>query len=295
MRLGFYAYHQPDSFDTNILFMSNKTVSLNLYQDWYKEMETALAEFETGWDSEADYFRQIDVVRSTIQKLQEPYAPGFEDVDMEVIYHRAIWPRFYSKLFFYQLAQRFCYQRHIQPSRPLSGLIEKEIARIDRFFSRHRVFWADYLYGVDFFSEQFTREYSKYDSLQPLHVILDAAGGTVAGYRVAWGLAYEEYRLWLRGVEESCLVASAGVYEWKETKSAAAEFIKSQVEAGSVHINGKPATAAQLRADFEQRYHVSLKDFDNLLYAMDTLKVDETPYLSKLKERFMAWKKRLGK
>jgi hypothetical protein len=47
-------------------------------------------------------------------------------------------------------------------------------------------------------------------------------------------------------------------YEWKESNSAAVELIKSQVEAESIYINGKPATAAQLKADFEEKYNEDL-------------------------------------
>ena len=257
-------------------------------------MDTQLTEMGTAWDEHKEYFNHIDLVRRTIQTLQPPHVPDFDNREYEAIYHRSIWPLFYGKLFFYLLVQRFCFQRHVESARPIKELVDREDQRINRFFSRYRDFWADYLYGVNCFSEQFTQSYSRYLA-EPLSMILDAAGGTVAGYRVAWGLAYEEFRGWLRGIEESLSTPSGNIYEWRETKSAAAELIKSQVEARSVFINGKPATAAQLRVDFERRYHVDLKDFDNLLYAMDTLKVEDTPYLTKLKQRFIAWKKRLGK
>lgn len=274
--------------------MTKKTVDLNLYQDRYKEMDTQLTEMGTAWDEHKEYFNHIDLVRRNIQTLQAPYAPEFDNRDNEAIYHRSIWPLFYGKLFFYLLAQRFCFRRHVEPSRPMKELVAGEEQRINRFFSRYREFWADYHYGVNCFSEQFTRDHSRY-LVEPLSMILDAAGGTIAGYRVAWGLAYEEFRGWLHCIEDRVSSSSGNIFEWRETKSAAAELIKSQVEAESVYINGKPATAIQLRTDFERRYNVNLKDFDNLLYAMDTLKVEDTPYLTKLKQQFSAWKKRLGK
>ena len=67
-------------------------------------------------------------------------------------------------------------------------------------------------------------------------------------------------------------------------------MIKARVEAGSVYIDGKPATAVQLRADHEARYGENLKDFDKLLYATDTRKKDQTPYLTKLVQVFVGRK-----
>jgi hypothetical protein len=84
-------------------------------------------------------------------------------------------------------------------------------------------------------------------------------------------------------------------WEWKETRSAAVDLIKAMAEAGSVHINGLPATARQLRAGFERRFDMELKDFDNLLYATDTRKIDETPYFTKLVNAWKGRKGRLGK
>ena len=84
-------------------------------------------------------------------------------------------------------------------------------------------------------------------------------------------------------------------WEWKETRSAAVDLIKAMAEAGSIHINGVPATARQLRTSFERRFHLELKDFDNLLYASDTRKIDETLYFTKLVNALKGRKEQLGK
>jgi hypothetical protein len=86
------------------------------------------------------------------------------------------------------------------------------------------------------------------------------------------------------------------VFEWKETRSAAVEWIKAMAEAGSVYVNGQPATAGQLRADFEERFGLELKGFDNLLYATDGRKNEETAYyLTKLLSALKGRKERLRK
>ena len=84
-------------------------------------------------------------------------------------------------------------------------------------------------------------------------------------------------------------------WEWKETRSAAVDLIKAMAEAGSVDINGVPATTMQLRTAFERQFGMELNDFDNLLYATDTRKIDETPYFSKLARALKGRKERLGK
>ena len=84
-------------------------------------------------------------------------------------------------------------------------------------------------------------------------------------------------------------------YEWKETRTAAVEWIKSMAEAGSIHVNGKPATATQLKAIFEECFGVDMYDFDRLLYASDQRKLDATPLLNKWIQAFVGRRERLGK
>lgn len=80
-----------------------------------------------------------------------------------------------------------------------------------------------------------------------------------------------------------------------KSKSAAVELIKSQAEAASLYINGKPATAAQLKADFERRFDLPLDNFNNLMYAANGRKNEDTPYLNKLISFLLGRKKRLRK
>jgi len=119
----------------------------------------------------------------------------------------------------------------------------------------------------------------------------------LGSYRAAWGLAYEDFETWLHDEEERLKGAGkkGARWEWKESKTAAVELLKAQVEIGSIYIDGKPATFTQLQADFEAKYGMSLKAADKLLYATDTRKIEDTPYLGKLSRGFMARKERLGK
>ena len=142
---------------------------------------------------------------------------------------------------------------------------------------------------------QFTRAYSRACLLDPLSQVLDPEGATVASYRAAWGLAFEHCRQYLAKVSDKGATFSSPHFEWKETKSAAVELLKALSEKGWIHINGRPATATQLKGYFERSYGIGLKDFDKLLYASDTCKAGATTYLTELKGQFEARMKRLKK
>jgi hypothetical protein len=72
-------------------------------------------------------------------------------------------------------------------------------------------------------------------------------------------------------------------------------LIKAQAEAGSIFIDGVPATATQLQADWEERFGVELKDFNKILYESDTTKKDPAPYFTKLTNALTGRRERLQK
>ena len=270
-------------------------MDLDLYRKWFAELVDALGELDGPGRQPADYYDQLCVAREGVINIQSAVPEEFPDRLTEIVFYQEIWPKFYGKLFYYHLVQQFLQKREMLPAGAMGDLVDAEENRVGRFFRRHRRFWQDYRFEIRTLDEQFLLEYAARCFFEPLGLLLLAARTTLASYRAAWGLAYEQYRDWLRRQRSEATSGVSRDYEWKETKSAAAELIKAQVETGSVYINGKPATAAQLRGEFEQRFGVDLKDYDNLLYQMDTLKIEETPYLTKLKNAFLGWKKRLGK
>ena len=270
-------------------------MDLDRYRQWFTELTYQLSELDGAGQQSADYYDQLSATREGVFNIQAVIPQEFPDRLTEIVFYQEIWPKFYGKLFYYHLLHQFLQKREMLPAGAMGALVDAEEHRVGRFFRRHRKFWQDYRFEVRTLDEQFTREYVGKCFFEPLGLLLLAARTTLASYRAAWGLAYEQYRDWLRNFVDSGLGVHPKGYEWKETKSAAAEWIKAVVEAGSISINGKPATAAQLRVDFEQRYGMDLKDYDNLLYQMDTLKIEETPYLTKLRNAFLGWKRRLGK
>jgi hypothetical protein len=266
-----------------------------VYFRLYTEMESALEEAELVRRPDEGYARLMTIVGQSIRQLKTLTELPFPDETKESAFFREVWPRFYSKLFYYQLVNGFELDRLGVAAETLLDLIRREERKIQLFFRKNREFWWDYRSGSAAITGQFTRRYSVSCLFDPLSQVLDSEWATIASYRVASGLAYELFLDYLQRATNSTEMAITRRYEWREGKTAAVEWIKAQAEAGSIYIDGKPATAVQLRADFEARFGEDLKDFDKLLYATDTRKKDATPYLTKLVNAFVGRKERLGK
>jgi hypothetical protein len=268
------------------MIASNQTI--------YMQFLESLDESLPGFPQTTGYSLHIRHIAGKIEEFRS-CKPDLPTKEQEIEYFSKTWPQVYSRLFYYILLQRFWLHRKSLPPGALNRLIRLEQDRIGRFFSRHREFWTYYKTTPEVIATLFTRSHSRDCIFDPLSYIMDHESATIAGYRVAWALAYEEYNGWLQQAGHDNPSADRSHFTWNETKSAAVEIIKSLAEAGSISIDGKPATAAQLRADFEERYNIRLDDFDSMLYQADTRKIDEIPYLTKLGNAFLGRKRRLRK
>jgi hypothetical protein len=168
------------------------------YDDLYRSMEKQLEELEAGRMKGRGYEQEIGVVLAAIGELRAVTPVNFEDEQKEREFFGAVWPRFYGKLFYYQSVHRFVVVRGVLPAESHSALIRHEERRVAAFFRRHREFWIYYRCGAEIVSRQFTREYSRSCLFDPLAAVLEPGGATLASWRAAWGLPYEEYRAFLR-------------------------------------------------------------------------------------------------
>ena len=239
--------------------------------------------------------KEMALVLAAIGNMRTEMHLLFADQESEISFFYHVWPRFYGKLFYYVLVDGFELDRQIEAATTRVALLRREERRVIFFFREHREFWRLYKRGSPLISVQFTRAYSRSCLMDPLSQVLDPEGATVASHRAAWGLAFEDYWLYLARVAKESAAVASDRFEWKETKSAAVELLKALAEKQSILINGRPATAAQLKADFEGRYGIDLKDFDKLLYAGDTRKKEATPYLNELVAAFEGRRRRLRK
>jgi RteC protein len=271
-----------------------KMIGMTGFEALYLRLESTLEELDSAMGAEGRE-REVGLVLAAIGELRAGLPAVLADRESEIAFFYAIWPRFYGKLFYYSLVDRFELDRAINSAEALPVLVQREERRAICFFRKYREFWGHFKRGSSLIAEQFTRAYSRSCQLDPLSQVLDPEGATVASHRAAWGLAFEEYRLYLARVANEGTAVAGSQFEWKETKSAAVELLKAQAEKQSIYINGRPATAAQLKADFEARYRLDLKDFDKLLYAGDTRKKEATPYLNELVAAFEERRGRLRK
>lgn len=259
-------------------------------------MEKELNKLAQSRAGKVGYREEIKVIRAAIGELNGAIEKVVDAPDTEVVIFRDHWPKCYSQLFYYQLLQAFEAERRGLPKELIAVLISREESLVADYFRQHREFWLGYLGGSGSLDHTFKRAYNRNNWADQLSLVIDPDRATIASYKVAVCLAYERYLVFLEAAKgEPKTKGWHGRFEWKETKTAAVQLIKAQAEAGSIYINGVPATATQLQAEWEERFGVELKDFDNLLYASGATKKDVATYLTKLINALMGRRERLQK
>jgi hypothetical protein len=275
--------------------MADNGSKIDTYSLLYADMESALLQLELEKRRNEGYSAFIKLVRQYIGQVKAATGQPFLDEEEEIMFFRDIWPKFYAKLFYYQLVNAFQTDREGKSPAAQVRLTAEVEGVIADFFAENKEFWSYYRDNSDVINTQFTLKYSRSCLLDPLSDLLDREWGTIAGYRAAWALAYGEFATYLQQVKSIMENEPQSNWEWHESKTALAELIIGLVGTASIYINGKPATAAQLKTHFQKHYAVDLSDFNKLLYATDTRKKDETPFLSRLRQEFLRRKERLGK
>jgi hypothetical protein len=259
-------------------------------------MEKELSKFAENRKGKKGYGEEIGVIRAAIGELNGAIDKIVEKPEAEVVFFRDHWPQFYSQLFHYQLLQTFEFERRGLPKELVAVLISREEGLVADYFRQHREFWLSYLAGSGSLDHTFKRAYSRNNWADQLSLIIDPDRATISSFKVAACLAYERYLLFLEAAKgEQQSRGGRGKFEWKETKTAAVQLIKAQAEAKSIYIDGVPATATQLQADWEEKFGEELKDFDNLLYASSAAKKYVASYLTKLIRALKGRRQRLQK
>ncbi len=256
----------------------------------YSNMDSALLQAELQRRPHEGYSTLIKLVREYISQVKAATGQPFLDEVEEITFFRDVWPKFYSRLFYYQLVNNFksdCEGKSAETKGRLTQEAEQVIAD---YFEEHKEFWSYYRDGSDLIDTQFTRNYSKSCHLDPLSELLDKQWATIAGYRAAWALAYSEFQCYLGHEKESLAEAARRHWEWQESLTAAGELIVALVRKRSIYINGKPATIAQLKAEWEERYGIDLSNLHKLIYSAEIRKKDEAPFLTGLRVSFIEGK-----
>jgi hypothetical protein len=279
--------------------MQVKYSSIEPYMCLLKSMEADLSKVEQedqDWDQ---YRKAVAVVAAAISELRKMARTGLRDEEEEIAFFREVWPAFYAWLFYYIELYRFEFERCHMPSPEKDNMVTREEEKVSDFFMSHRYFWPYYTSGSPFINKEFTRAHSQACIFDPLSTVLDQEFATIASYMAAQGLAYEKYFAFLQRQKQENVQrvgkTKGWQFEWRESLSAAVEWIKAEALNESVYVNGVPATTAQLVAKFEEDYGLDLRGFSRLLYAADARKKDATPYLTKLINAFKGRKVMLRK
>ncbi len=171
--------------------MERKTFVLDAFFLLYTEMEDRVnGELDLQPEGN-DFSKVIHLIVETIRSLQGKVGDFLEDEPSEVLFFRQIWPKFYSRLFFYLLVHEFHFNRMLTSSDQLDDFIREEKEKGAVFLRDNAEFWLYYRSGNSKIDVSFTRRYSASSVFDPLCLVLDPNGATLASFTAAWGLAYE--------------------------------------------------------------------------------------------------------
>jgi RteC protein len=192
------------------------------------------------------YARGIELIRERIAEMQALGTKWIAGPEREVEYFRDVWPAFFGWLFLYVRLHKLELARLPLSREAWMAVIERERRRVSAFFRVHGEFWAYYRAGA--LDEQFTRAYSRSRIFDPLALVIDPAGATLASYRAARCIAMEGYAAWLAGeLEEVAGPANPmSDYSWGAADTDFVEWLYGILSVEAIHYKGRPADLTRL-------------------------------------------------
>ena len=217
----------------------------------YADLEKALKLGDRKHRGPERYLRGIELIRQKIGKVRTQDARYIQNGAREVEYFREVWPAFYGKLFLYIRLYGLELRRETSCRDAWSDVITAEEDEVDAFFQQNWEFWQDYRSGAAAITEQFTRAYSTGRILDPLALVLDPEGATLASFRAATCLATFSYAEWLaeeRGLLGAGTVSAANLgYSFGRSDSDLAEWLSGLQAVEAIYYNGEPADLSRLQ------------------------------------------------
>lgn len=217
----------------------------------YADLEKALRQ-RTGARRDADvYLHGIELIRDRIGKMQTHRTKFIRNEGTEIEFFRSVWPAFHGKLFLYLQLHEIELRREVAALSDWPAILLGEEDRVGRFFRTCGRFWRYYRCGAQILDQQFTRGYSRSRIFDPLSMVIDAEGATLASYRAACCLAMQAYGEWLR--EERSLLSAGAVsaadlgYSWGASDADLAEWLFGVQAVGALQYQGQPADVSRLQ------------------------------------------------
>lgn len=218
------------------------------FEGLYIQLEKSLAALGREQEGLERYGRGIVMIRERIGEMRVLGRKFVTGRETEVEFFRRVWPVFYGKLLLYIRLYRFEAYRVSLPVEQVPALIAREERRVAGFFRKNREFWMYFRSGTVVLDEQFTRAYSQSRLFDPLALVIDPEGATLASYRAACGLAMEGYMVWL-AEEKGRLLQPEGLgdYTWDPTDADFVEWLYGLLSVGAIRYKGGAADVSRLQ------------------------------------------------
>ncbi|MDO6431558.1 RteC domain-containing protein [Flavitalea sp. BT771] len=217
----------------------------------YADLEKSLKLAERSHQGPDKYLHGIELIRTSIEKLHIQGVKFIREGPREVEFFRQVWPAFYAKLLLYIQLHGAELRRAMVSADGWPAVIGQEEARIAAFFRTNQGFWQYYQSGAPVINVQFTRTYSRGRIFEPLALVVDRDGATLASYRAAWCLAMQGYGEWLkeeRARLSTGMVSAADLgYSWGASDADLAEWLFGIQAVGAIRYKGAPADVSRLQ------------------------------------------------
>lgn len=233
------------------------------------------------------YAGAIITARGRVRQMQALAPKALKSREGEIIYFREIWPAVYGHLFFYHAAHNFLSKRVVVPVENVPALVRSE-GRVARdFLQKNWEFWLNYRSRTPVIDEQFMRTYSRGCIYEPLSMVMDTEGATLASYKAAWGLAFTDLLTLLnQGLGKISAVSEEADdlqdFSWACTDADAVEWLYS-LHSGSVILHkGEPADIAHLGRWFKLNFRKEIVNIYDRFKAVRNRKKDRAPFMKRL-------------
>jgi RteC protein len=249
----------------------------------------------------------LEVLKQNLSYVQEvvkelklySHKISFANVSEEIRFYKEFQPSIYQFLFYYSQLYKIELKKITTSKNEIRGLYEQELLRINKFFSKIKLFYRYYRGNDTSLDKAFFTHEALYDDFS---AAFDESFCTKYSYRASQIIAFENLHHYLEAElrrldhpETFGKIMPELKAEWKGSKSDAAELIIGVQLAEAIYIDDRPATISQITLSFEQLFMIDLKDFKNLDYANRSRKKDLTPFLNCLIKKFNERTTRLNK
>jgi RteC protein len=229
----------------------NLTAMIKPFDTLYAELEKVLKQGDKTLRGPEKYLQGINFIREQIGKMRVQGVKIMRNEAAEIAFFREVWPAFHAKLLLYIWLYQLELRRSLTSADDWPAIMLQEENRVALFFRRNGRFWQYYRAGARGLDKQFTRAYSQSRIFEPLIIVMDQDGATLASYRAAWCLAMKNYGEWLQ--EERALISAGATsaadlgYSWGASDADLAELLFGIQAVGAVQYHGQAADISRLQ------------------------------------------------